>query len=343
MPAPRRLSFALLQCAAWLLAYGLVVAYLGQRINDLLYVCSFTLVAFASYAATIYGYVYGLSPWLYHRLPRWAFVLAVLAFLGLVGLGRFYLEAYVVRPHFPSAHNTFLNGNRGHLGYLSVTICFAFGFGLLAQAALRSVALQQQKDELENKQLQAEMNLLKAQVQPHFLFNTLNNIYYEAYLEAPRTADLIEKLATLMRYFMELSRLERVPLQAEIAFLRNYIALEKIRFRHELSISLEVEADEQLPVPPMLLIPLVENLFKHGFDKRQRHNAAHLHLRQAGGWLTFEVSNSLPEALAAPSAGGFGLRNLRERLKLLYGGRFELTAGAEGQQFVARLTLPAQP
>ena len=331
----------LLQCAAWLLAYGLVVAYLGQRINDLLYVCTFTLVAFASYAATIYGYLYGLLPLLYRRLPGWAFGLAVLAFLALVGAARFYLESQVVRPYFPSAHNTFLNGNRGHLGYLAVTICFAFAFGLLAQVALRSLVLQKQKEELENRQLQAEMNLLKAQVQPHFLFNTLNNIYYEAYIEAPRTADLVEKLAALMRYFMELSRQEQVPLSAEVAFLRNYIALEKIRFRNELRIELEVEADEQGLVPPMLLIPLVENLFKHSFDKRQPSNCATLRLHQTGGWLSFETTNPLPATpLASAETSGFGLRNLRERLQLLYGSRFELSAGPEQNQFVARLKIP---
>jgi sensor histidine kinase YesM len=233
-----------------------------------------------------------------------------------------------------------LNGNRGHLGYLAATISFAFGFGLLAQAALRSVALQQQKEELENKQLQAEMNLLKAQVQPHFLFNTLNNIYYEAYLEAPRTASLVEKLAALMRYFVDLSRQEQVPLSAEVAFLRNYIALEEIRFRHELHVHLTVQADD-VPVPPMLLIPLVENLFKHSFDKRQVDNSATLHLTQADGWLTFETVNSIPSTpLAEQAGGGFGLRNLRERLQLLYGTRFELSAQPEHDQFVARLKIP---
>lgn len=337
---PRRLTFVLYQCAAWLLAYGLVVAYLEQRIDNPAYVCAFTLVAFGSYAATIYGFIYGLHPRLYGRLPRLGFGAVVLFFLVVVGTGRLWVEAFVVRPMFPMGHKSFLDCGRGHVGYVAVTICFAFGFGLLARAALRSVALQQQKDELENKQLLAEMNLLKAQVQPHFLFNTLNNIYYEAYREAPRTADLVEKLAALMRYFMELSRQERVPLSAEVAFLRNYLALERIRFRHELVVDLHVAADDDLPVPPMLLIPLVENLFKHGFDKRQPRNCATLRLTQAAGCLTFETTNCLPPAPPPAGSGGFGLRNLRERLRLLYGPRFELSAQVEHNQFVARLKIP---
>lgn len=336
---PRRRTFVLYHCAAWLLAYGLVVAYLVQRIDNAAYVCALTLAAFGSYVVTIYGYIYGLHPRFYPRLSKPAFGAVVLGFLLVVGAVRLGVEVLVVRPLFPSPGG-FLNCGRGHLGYVAVTICFAFGFGLLARAALRSVALQQQKDELENKQLLAEMNLLKAQVQPHFLFNTLNNIYYEAYREAPRTADLVEKLATLMRYFMELSRQERVPLGAEVAFLRNYIALERIRFRHELVVNLHVAADDDLPVPPMLLIPLVENLFKHGFDKRRLHNGATLRLTQGADCLTFETANSLLPASSLAGNSGFGLRNLHERLQLLYGPRFELRAQAEQDQFVARLKIP---
>ena len=141
---PRRLTFVLYQCAAWLLAYGLVVAYLEQRIDNPAYVCAFTLVAFGSYAATIYGFIYGLHPRLYGRLPRLGFGAVVLFFLVVVGTGRLWVEAFVVRPMFPMGHKSFLDCGRGHVGYVAVTICFAFGFGLLARAALRSVALQQQ-------------------------------------------------------------------------------------------------------------------------------------------------------------------------------------------------------
>jgi sensor histidine kinase YesM len=338
----RRLYFVLFQVAAWLLAYGMVVGYLAQRIEHLGYVFAFTLVAFVSYAVTIYGYSYVLHPWLYQRVSWPVFGAVVLACLVALGSLRLWLEADVVRPSFPRAHRSFLSGDRAHVAYVAVTLGFAFGFGLLARAALRSLVLQKQKEELEHKQLLAEMNLLKAQVQPHFLFNTLNNIYYEAYLEAPRTASLVEKLAALMRYFVDLSRQEQVPLSAEVAFLRNYIALEEIRFRHELHLHLTVTADD-VPVPPMLLIPLVENLFKHSFDKRQVHNSATLQLTQADGWLTFESINPLPPApLAAQTGGGFGLRNLRERLRLLYGTRFELSAHPEDQQFVARLKIPLE-
>ncbi|KUG09167.1 sensor histidine kinase [Solirubrum puertoriconensis] len=338
MPTLR--NFVLFQLTAWLLGFGIVVAYLAQRINNLPYVVAFTLVAFLSYAATIYGYVYGLYPRLYRRLSRPAFAGLVLAFLVGVGALRLWLEAYVVRPLFPSAHRGFLNGDRGHLGYVVVTICFAFGFGLLALAAMRSAQLQQQKEELEHRQLRAEMDLLKAQVQPHFLFNTLNNIYYEAYREAPRTAALVEQLAALMRYFVDLSRQERVPLSAEVDFLRNYLALERIRFRHELRVELRVDAAGELPVPPMLLIPLVENLFKHGFDKRAERNEAALHLWTQDGCLHFEAVNPLPPAPLAPAGGGFGLPNLRERLRLLYGARYALSAHPAHGQFTARLTIP---
>ena len=119
---------------------------------------------------------------------------------------------------------------------------------------------------LEQKSL-AELNLLKSQVQPHFLFNTLNNIYYEAFREAPRTALLIGRLSDIMRYFVDESPKEKVTLATEIKFLENYIALEEIRIRHGVKVTFEQRYEGNPVIPPMLLMTFVENIFKHGIDR----------------------------------------------------------------------------
>ena len=139
---------------------------------------------------------------------------------------------------------------------------------------------------------QAELNLLKSQVQPHFLFNTLNNIYYEAYREAPRTAKLIERLSDIMRYFVDESPKDEVSLGTEIQFLENYIALEKIRIRGEIELDFIKDCNSDLRIPPMLLMTFVENIFKHGIDKSSSQNKIELSLVQQDGYLLFQTTKS---------------------------------------------------
>jgi LytS/YehU family sensor histidine kinase len=187
---------------------------------------------------------------------------------------------------------------------------------------------------------QAELNLLKSQVQPHFLFNTLNNIYYEAYREAPYTAKLIERLSDIMRYFVDESPKDEVSLSTEIQFLENYIALEKIRIRHEISINFIHNFKDELRIPPMLLMTFVENIFKHGIDKSSSENKIELSLMQQGGYLVFQTQNTVHEKAGSTEANGFGIMNLRKRLTLLYGAQFELNIDENNNCFIALLKVP---
>jgi LytS/YehU family sensor histidine kinase len=182
---------------------------------------------------------------------------------------------------------------------------------------------------LEQKSV-AELNLLKSQVQPHFLFNTLNNIYYEAFREAPRTALLIGRLSDIMRYFVDESPKEKVTLSTEVKFLENYIALEEIRIRHGVKVSFEQHYEGNPVIPPMLLMTFVENIFKHGIDRSATGNSFTVSLRQEGDYLVFTTLNAVPAEAPSSPQPGFGLKNLEKRLILLYGNRFELRTGPAG-------------
>jgi LytS/YehU family sensor histidine kinase len=181
---------------------------------------------------------------------------------------------------------------------------------------------------------------LKSQVQPHFLFNTLNNIYYEAFREAPRTALLIGRLSDIMRYFVDESPKEYVSLTTEVKFLENYIALEEIRIRHGVKVSFYQQFEGNPSIPPMLLITFVENIFKHGIDRSAAGNAFGLSLVQQDGFLLFNSENPLPADAPKPSSQGFGLKNLEKRLILLYGDRFELRTIRTASVYRASLKIP---
>jgi len=205
--------------------------------------------------------------------------------------------------------------------------------------AIAYFKLKQQAEEILLQKSQAELNLLKSQVQPHFLFNTLNNIYYEAYREAPRTAGLIERLSDIMRYFVDESPKDEVSLQTEVQFIENYIALEKIRIRHNTEINFVKEYNPDARIPPMLLMTFIENIFKHGIDKSSRKNKIDLSLVHQNGYLLFQTNNKkVPKT--QETSHGFGIQNLRKRLDLLYGTAFELNVDCSGDQFTAFLKVP---
>lgn len=165
--------------------------------------------------------------------------------------------------------------------------------------------------------LVAELKFLKTQVNPHFLFNTLNNLYSLAYMGSEHTAPTIMKLSEMMRYMLYESDAEQVPLEKEISYLNNFIELQKLKTEEDQEIVFEVEGDPKgLRIPPLLFVPLFENAFKHGN-------------LEEGGWLksklkieehilTFSMENSFSAQQKKDDVGGIGLENVKKRLALLF-------------------------
>ena len=213
---------------------------------------------------------------------------------------------------------------------------------LVFRIAIAYFTLKQQTEEIILQKSQAELNLLKSQVQPHFLFNALNNIYYRVYKVDPSSAGLIERLSDIMRYFVDESPKEVVPVSTEVAFIENYMALERIRIRHGASINFEKAYDPELHIPPMLLMTFVENIFKHGIDKSSKQNRVIISLVQQNDFLLFKTSNHKVDPAAENKPHGFGIINLTKRLRMLYGNKFELTINSEGELFLAFLKIPLQ-
>ncbi len=216
---------------------------------------------------------------------------------------------------------------------------YTFILSLVFRIALAYFGLKKQAQEMLLQKSQAELNLLKSQVQPHFLFNTLNNIYYETYRESPRSALLIDRLSEIMRYFVDESPRQYVKLSTEVRFLENYMALEQIRVRHGVTIRFDKTADPETMVPPMLLMTFVENLFKHGINKAGTENVLDIRLSTRDNRLHFETRNRLYQTSPGKD-GGFGIKNLRERLVILYGNDFLLDTQENEGCFAAKLSFP---
>lgn len=288
------------------------------------------------YAVIIYGNISLLYPWLYQKGRTVLYAAAVLVFLGASGIlwtsAVIYTYKHIFSNPNPVQNNVLVRYVLG--GFMVFLLSFIF------RIALAYFKLKSLNEEILVQKTQAELDLLKSKVQPHFLFNTLNNIYYEAYLEAPRTAALIEQLSGIMRYFVDESPKAVVPLKTEIDFIENYIALEQIRMRHAIDCDLSVTADISLLLPPMLLMTFIENIFKHGIDKNSAVNKISIKIGEREKFLIFRTKNIFRDNADHSPAGGFGLVNLRGRLQLLYKDNFELTTSAEDHLFIATLKIP---
>lgn len=184
--------------------------------------------------------------------------------------------------------------------------------------------LRHKKLEAELKLREAELQLLKGQIHPHFLFNTLNNLYGLALEKSDQMPDAILRLSGLLDALLYRSQDDFVPLATELKLIEDYVSLEKLRFEDRLELQWKISGPvEEYAVAPFLLFPFLENAFKHGFSENT--NRLEL-LAEAGvknGILFFKVINSVdPNAPARLfSGGGTGLKNVQKRLELLYGGR----------------------
>lgn len=180
---------------------------------------------------------------------------------------------------------------------------------------------QLQNAQLQQQNMQLELNYLKSQVNPHFLFNILNSIYALIEEENPRAALLVQQLSGLMRYTLYETGESFVPLRKELQFIRDYVSLEQTRVTKRLDLSLELSdvVNETLQIAPFILITFVENAFKHGVEKTSKKAWIQIHVHVNNTTLHLKVVNSQPPTRTA-QPGGLGLENVRKRLALLYPG-----------------------
>jgi len=325
-----------LQWLVWIAVFSIIFFSVLPE-GGLIHACFYTLINISFYAVVIYGNISLLFPRLYEKGQKVAYVICVIILVIGAGLSRGYSLTALYNAYYPTMPDKMTLEaiiNFSVAGFLTYMLSFIF------RMALAYFELKRQSEKMLVQKSQAELNLLKSQVQPHFLFNTLNNIYYEAYREAPRTAKLIERLSDIMRYFVDESPKDEVSLSTEIQFLENYIVLEKIRMRHEIDLDFVRDCNTEVRIPPMLLMTFVENIFKHGIDKSSSENRIELSLVQEDAYLLFQTKNRIYDLPGTPEHRGFGIENLRKRLTLLYGENFELNITTADNFFIAFLKVP---
>jgi len=194
------------------------------------------------------------------------------------------------------------------------------GFALAIKLLKRWYLKQKETEQLVREKINAELQLLKAQVHPHFLFNTLNNIYSFILNGSDRAPEMIKKLSSLLHYILNDCNQQRVPLDKELSMIQDYIALEQVRYGDRLNLSLHIQGTvKDKMISPLLLIPFVENSFKHGTSRMLTHPWVRLDIHIEKDFLEFKLTNNKPEYNnESPGKKGIGLNNVKKRLQLLY-------------------------
>jgi hypothetical protein len=194
---------------------------------------------------------------------------------------------------------------------------------------------------LEKEKISAELKALTNQVNPHFLFNSLTVLYSLALRKSPETPGAVIKLSDILRYVIYESPENEVPLKSEVSLLNNYIDLQRYRVDPSASIRFTTDIqNENISVVPMLFLPLLENSFKHGIKGDISDTFIHMDLKSADGVITFRIENNKTRELSVEKpSGGIGLKNIQERLKLMYGNRFSFSVTDTDMSFSVTLQL----
>jgi LytS/YehU family sensor histidine kinase len=337
--ASTRRYLLVLQAFAWLLSITLFYYYLKLRLHTYpsTYVLGVVITSFVSFAAIIYGYLF-LYNILIGKQKLAHFLGAVLLLFLSVCVFRVAFEDVVIAPLAGDGSSMFF-ADKVQWTYTLVSCFFALVVGILSKSFMEVIFLRTRQAEIEKKRLEAELMQLKAHVQPHFLFNSLNNIYYDTYKSLPQVAERISKLSNIMRYFIEENPKEKVPVSTEINFIESYIELEKVRFHSTITVDIRNNIEPHTVLPPMLLIPLVENAFKHGIQNNGGDSKIFIDLFKDNGKLMFVIKNTIQHPVGTKRIGT-GLRNLRERLSLLYKENFSLHVRNKDGYFIAELVIP---
>jgi two-component system, LytTR family, sensor histidine kinase AlgZ len=301
-----------------------------------------SMVGFFQLATTMLiaylNYFYFLPRFLVHK-KLWRYLLEFLVpFIIIITLRvhlmRFLIDGYTYqRHHF---YSTFYI-----VEVCIITLFIAIFIGMVRFAADWFELAARQK-EVENERLTAELNFLKAQINPHFLFNTLNNLYYLAYTQSSNTTEVIAKLSQMMRYMIYDSNYQKVPLSKEIEYMQNYISLERLRLNNELPIRFDIEGNPQeVLIAPLIFITFLENAFKHGVSNSYPESWVNILIQLRGKECIYQVENSKVPS-ARPEAGeksGIGLQNVKRRLELSYPGQYKLTIEDKPDRYFVQLNI----
>jgi len=227
--------------------------------------------------------------------------------------------------------------------YLMLETNFMVGIAFIIKIYKLWFVQQEERHKIEKKNLENELNLLKSQLHPHFLFNTMNNLYALSLEDGRKTSEGIAQTSDLLRSVLYECNEREIPLDREINIIKNYVELEKMRYGERLKVNFNVEGDTgQIKIAPMILFTFIENCFKHGCSQDSGNPFVDVKIEVKDGSMLFEAENGKPQnstETVKSKYGGVGLNNVKKRLGILYPGRYDLNFGGTDSCYKVSLNL----
>ena len=283
--------------------------------------------------------IYFVFPRLFRFSKKFTAILAGLLIIALITVIRVPAEFY--------SWKIFISEHGNHRVFESIYLwnnlrmVIIIGiYAILIHFMINWFESQKLRDELINQQQASELALMRSQVNPHFLFNTLNNIYSLVYRKSDEAPEALMKLSSIMRYMLYDSASKTVPLEKEIEYLKSIIELQNLRIKHPDFVSLQLEGNtEGLTIAPMLLISFVENAFKHG--SKNHRTGIIIHLSVLNDAIRFEVMNYIKKTTSVTDepSGGIGLGLIRRRLELIYPNKHKLLITKDSETYRINLEI----
>lgn len=294
-------------------------------------------------ALVFYINTYVLFPRFFSLTNTWRFILITAAFILFVTLCQsltdyYYLSKIISKllrqgPFFKPHPMMIFTRNFFWLVFIDV-ISTVF----MMQGRIRKQT--EQTQQIKAEKLNTELKLLKAQINPHFIFNTLNNIYSLTYLKSDKAPESVLKLSQMLRYVIEDCEQEKVSLKSEIEYIESYIAFQQMKSPNEMNISFDYsQADTDVLIEPMLFIPFVENSFKYSKIEEYPQAFIKIELTTGPGKINFKISNSIPNLNHNKPGAGTGIDNVRKRLDIIFPQKHSLEIQNKDNRYAVNLSL----
>ncbi len=328
----------------WLGYFSINVIRWGSYFNDYIYSLKSNLVEFPLHIIIVYVNIYYLIPKFVVKKKIGTYIFTLLFSLGIVYVLRTGLNYLLVTKNiWPEAYGVQKAFSFNHITAVVIGELYVIALVTAIKLTFDWVHERNRSEQLQKMQLKTELSFLKSQIQPHFFFNTLNNLYALTLEKSDKASNVVLKLSEMMRYILYDAQESRINLTDEINYIQGYIELEQLRHGSHIVSNIEIAGNiDFIKIPPLLLLPFIENCFKHG-KKNNDNLKVYINFENLNNTnLYFKVLNTFEDSTQPETKHGIGIENVKRRLELLYGNKFELQTKINEREYIVELKIPLQ-
>ena len=314
----------------------------GSYFNDYIYSFKSNLVEFAIHIPFTYFHIYYLIPRLILKKKITLYFFALLLTLTAVYICRTELNLLLVTSNiWPEAIGAQTAYSFNHIVAVTIGELYVVAMATAIKLTIDWIAERRKNDSLKQLQLETELKYLKSQIQPHFFFNTLNNLYYLTIEKSDKAPDVVLKLSEIMQYVLYDVKEKQIDLLNEINYIQSYLELERLRHGEKVCSNIEIKGNiDHIKIPPLLLLPFIENCFKHGSKNNEEVKLNISFENKKNKELVFKSKNNFNTHNISDKKHGIGINNVRRRLDLLYKNKYTLETNVIDNTFNVLLKIP---